>query len=199
MQSALPDAAGHRRSPTTMPGYHQGRPPQNKGEQHPADPPTTADRSSTLDRGDRATPQGPIRVTAAHGRHPPSPVSGRSPLRSRAARWQTGRRDRGGQFHERCDTGATLGLVPTNRRRHAITETPPVEAALEELRRELGTDRIELSELVVLGAQVKLQNLRAARGNETERRRKLADRVRARRVGVDLDAASSVRASGWRH
>ena len=34
------DAAGHRRSPATMPGYHQGRPPRNKGMQYPADPPT---------------------------------------------------------------------------------------------------------------------------------------------------------------
>lgn len=40
MQSAPLDAAGHRRSPATMPGYHPGRPPRNKGEQYPADPPT---------------------------------------------------------------------------------------------------------------------------------------------------------------
>ncbi len=40
MQSPLLDAAGHRRSPVTMPGYHRGRPPRNKGEQYPADPPT---------------------------------------------------------------------------------------------------------------------------------------------------------------
>ena len=33
------DAAGHRRSPVTMPGYHQGRPPKNKGLRFPADPP----------------------------------------------------------------------------------------------------------------------------------------------------------------
>jgi integrase len=33
------DAAGHRRSPVTMPGYHQGRPPKNKGIRFPADPP----------------------------------------------------------------------------------------------------------------------------------------------------------------
>jgi len=39
MQSLL-DAAGHRRSPATMPGCHRGRPPRNKGEQYPADPPT---------------------------------------------------------------------------------------------------------------------------------------------------------------
>ena len=40
MESVLLDAAGHRRSPATMPGYHRGRPPRNKGEHYPADPPT---------------------------------------------------------------------------------------------------------------------------------------------------------------
>jgi integrase len=40
MESVLLDIAGHRRSPATMPGYHRGRPPRNKGEQYPADPPT---------------------------------------------------------------------------------------------------------------------------------------------------------------
>jgi hypothetical protein len=40
MERVLLDAAGHRRSPATMPGYHRGRPPRNKGEQYPADPPT---------------------------------------------------------------------------------------------------------------------------------------------------------------
>jgi hypothetical protein len=40
MPSVLLDAAGHRRSPATMPGYHRGRPPRNKGEQYPADSPT---------------------------------------------------------------------------------------------------------------------------------------------------------------
>src|SRR5436309_5971208 len=39
-EAVLLDAAGHRRSPATMPGYHRGRPPRNKGEQYPADPPT---------------------------------------------------------------------------------------------------------------------------------------------------------------
>jgi site-specific recombinase XerD len=33
------DAAGRRRSPATMPGYHAGRPPRNKGRLYPADPP----------------------------------------------------------------------------------------------------------------------------------------------------------------
>jgi integrase len=38
IESVLLDATGHRRSPATMPGYHRGRPPRNKGEQYPADP-----------------------------------------------------------------------------------------------------------------------------------------------------------------
>jgi integrase len=35
-------AAGRRRSPATVPGYHAGRPPRNKGMRYPADP-TTAE------------------------------------------------------------------------------------------------------------------------------------------------------------
>jgi hypothetical protein len=38
--TVLLDAAGRRRSPATMPGYHAGRPPGNKGMRYPADPPT---------------------------------------------------------------------------------------------------------------------------------------------------------------
>ena len=44
MESVLYDAAGHPRSPATMPGYHQGRPPRNKGMSYPADPPTVEAR-----------------------------------------------------------------------------------------------------------------------------------------------------------
>jgi integrase len=39
MGEVLLDAAGRRRSPTTMPGFHAGRPPRNKGHRYPADPP----------------------------------------------------------------------------------------------------------------------------------------------------------------
>ena len=35
----LLDAAGRRRSPATLPGHHQGRPPRNKDRRYPADPP----------------------------------------------------------------------------------------------------------------------------------------------------------------
>ena len=33
------DAAGRPRSPATLPGYHAGRAPRNKGRRYPADPP----------------------------------------------------------------------------------------------------------------------------------------------------------------
>ena len=35
------DARGYRRSKATLPGFHVGRPPRNRGRRHPADPPTT--------------------------------------------------------------------------------------------------------------------------------------------------------------
>lgn len=39
-QPVLLDQAGGRRSPATMPGYHAGRAPRNRGMKYPADPPT---------------------------------------------------------------------------------------------------------------------------------------------------------------
>jgi len=87
--------------------------------------------------------------------------------------------------------------MPTKRRRHAITETPHVQAALDELRRELGTDRVELGELVVLGAGAKLAAIRADREGDELLRRRLADRVRSRRLPVDVQAADDVRRTGW--
>src|SRR4051794_18085794 len=35
----LLNRAGRRRPPATMPGFHAGRPPRNKGLRYPADPP----------------------------------------------------------------------------------------------------------------------------------------------------------------
>ncbi len=41
MDSVSPlDCAGRRRSPATLSGFHQGRPPRNKGLRYPPDPPT---------------------------------------------------------------------------------------------------------------------------------------------------------------
>src|SRR3954471_13190576 len=40
MSELLLDAAGRRRSPATLPEFHAGRPPRNKGMRYPGDPPT---------------------------------------------------------------------------------------------------------------------------------------------------------------
>jgi site-specific recombinase XerC len=40
MSELLLDAVGRRRSPATLPEFHAGRPPRNKGMRYPADPPT---------------------------------------------------------------------------------------------------------------------------------------------------------------
>ena len=87
--------------------------------------------------------------------------------------------------------------VPTRRRRHAITETPPVQAALDELRRALGDDRVEMGELVILGAQEKLARVRAEQDDTAALRHRLADRIRRRDFPADRAAADEVRRAGW--
>jgi hypothetical protein len=79
--------------------------------------------------------------------------------------------------------------VPTTRRRHAITETPPVQEALDELRAELGCDKVPIGEIVVLGARAKLAELRAERADIMRRRRRLAERVRNREPLGDPEVA----------
>jgi site-specific recombinase XerD len=46
--SAVLDSAGRRRSPATLPGFHAGRPPRNKGMRYPADPPTVEEIISVM-------------------------------------------------------------------------------------------------------------------------------------------------------
>ena len=57
MEYVLLDVAGRRRSPACMPGYHRGRPPRNKGEQYPADPPTVEEIVAVM-RAVRDRPDG---------------------------------------------------------------------------------------------------------------------------------------------
>lgn len=68
---------------------------------------------------------------------------------------------------------------------------------MEELRRELGTDHVELGELVMLGAATKLAAIQAERDRGANLRRRLADQIRSRSVPVDVDEAERVRRSGW--
>ena len=91
-------------------------------------------------------------------------------------------------------------LLAACRRRDDATpspKTPPVQAALDELRRELGTDRVELGELVVLGAEAKVAALRAATEATTRAAPPWPIAYAPGDVGVDRAAADEVRAKGW--
>jgi hypothetical protein len=85
--------------------------------------------------------------------------------------------------------------MPTARRRHAITETPPVQEALDELRAELGTDKVPMGEIVMLGARAKLAEMRAERADIMKRRRRLAERIRNREPLGDPKAAEEAKRS----
>ena len=75
MSELLLDAAGRRRSPATLPHFHAGRPPRNKGIRYPAEPPTIEGIVTVMRRaGD-----------SVHGRRPRGLIDVRRPVISRAA------------------------------------------------------------------------------------------------------------------
>jgi DNA-binding PadR family transcriptional regulator len=49
--------------------------------------------------------------------------------------------------------------MPTTRPRHTITETPPVQEELNRLRAQIGSQKIDFAELVMLGAREKRRQL----------------------------------------
>ena len=77
MSELLLDRAGRRRSPATMPGFHAGRPPWNRGVRYRADPPKVEEIVAVM----RAAGDGP------HGRRPRGQVVvlGRAGLRIQEA------------------------------------------------------------------------------------------------------------------
>lgn len=88
--------------------------------------------------------------------------------------------------------------MPTTRPRHTITETPPVQAALDELRARLGEgERIDFAELVMLGAEVKVRH---TPDKGEERSRALEEMAEWIRTGngpkVDIEAADEVKRLG---
>lgn len=48
IEERLLDAAGRPRPPATLPGYHAGRPPRNKGIRYPAEPPRVEEIVSVM-------------------------------------------------------------------------------------------------------------------------------------------------------
>jgi hypothetical protein len=78
------------------------------------------------------------------------------------------------------------------RPRHSITETPPVHEALQELRAKLNGERIDLAELVILGARAKARRLPEGGDSEKARRarKELADWI-LNGTGPQMDIAAA--------
>lgn len=64
MPSTVLDTCGRRRSPATLSGFHQGRPPRNKGQRYPTDPPTVEE---IIAESDLDPARGAILVRRAKG------------------------------------------------------------------------------------------------------------------------------------
>lgn len=86
--------------------------------------------------------------------------------------------------------------MPTTRPRHTITETPPVQQALDELRSKLPEGmRIDYAELLCLGAQMKARRISAEEQAATAALKAFAERVRTRSLPyeMDIEAAEEVK------
>jgi hypothetical protein len=130
----LLDRAGRRRSPATMPGFHSGRPPRNKGLRYPANPPKIEEIIAVMRRPGTtrlATPawldRGPL------ARRAPYPGSGRpATLRSASAparpRCRNGPRRRTARRHPAParpqQPRHQLDLPPRHRQRRAHQHGP---------------------------------------------------------------------------
>ena len=86
--------------------------------------------------------------------------------------------------------------MPTTRPRHTITETPPVQAALDQLRSK--GERIDFAELVMLGAEVKARRLVDEDAADEAALKDLAEMVRGGSFPfqVDVEAADEVKHLG---
>ena len=83
MSEVLLDRAGRRRSPATMPGFHAGRSPRNKGLRYPADPPKVEEIVAVMSAaGERPARPAPARThrdpLAGRPADPRSALVGRS-------------------------------------------------------------------------------------------------------------------------
>lgn len=78
-----------------------------------------------------------------------------------------------------------------------ITETEPVKAALDELRRLQGGERIEFPDLVIRGARDKVRELKADSESARQARREIAEWIRTGKgPKVDVEAADEVKRLG---
>jgi hypothetical protein len=78
-----------------------------------------------------------------------------------------------------------------------ITETEPVQEALDELRRLQGGERVEFPDLVIRGAKDKIRELRAESGSARRAREEIAEWIRGGGgPEVDVSAAEEVKRLG---
>jgi len=97
--SSMLDSAGRRRSPATLPGFHAGRAPRNKGMLYPADPPTVEEIVCVMRNVSDEARSVPGTAGRRHGRQATTRLG-----------------MRGGRRHARAGTSSRHGL----RRTHAI-------------------------------------------------------------------------------
>jgi hypothetical protein len=89
--------------------------------------------------------------------------------------------------------------MPTTRLRHTVTETPPVQEALDVLRARLNGERIDFAELMILGAEAKARRLSPQGDTDKARRARheLAEWiVNGNGPTVDIEAAEEVKHVG---
>jgi len=87
--------------------------------------------------------------------------------------------------------------MPTTRPRHTITETPPVQEALDRLRAQMGAKRIDYAELLMIGAEEKARRLERDDGAARAARERLAARILDRTLPEpDIAAADEVKTLG---
>lgn len=90
-------------------------------------------------------------------------------------------------------------VMPTQRPRHTITETPPVQRALSRLRALDPAAPIDFKELVILGAETKAQALTEQNGGAGRRHQALVEEFLALRADERLDACAglALHDGGW--
>jgi hypothetical protein len=78
-----------------------------------------------------------------------------------------------------------------------ITETEPVQSALDQLRRLQGGEKVDFGDLVVRGAEDKIRELRASREMGRESREEIEEWIRCGNgPKIDLKAAEEVKYLG---
>ena len=87
--------------------------------------------------------------------------------------------------------------VPTDRPRHMITETEPVKAALDELRRLQGGEKVALPALVIRGAEERVRDLKAQGEAERNAREEITGWIRTGKgPAVEVAAADEAKRRG---